>query len=264
LRGILKTKKIGHGGTLDPQVTGVLPIAIGSATRLLEYMEAAGKVYEGEITLGFSTETEDAYGALVAQTTLDDRQLSEAEIDRVMTCFVGQIKQVPPMYSAVKVKGKRLYEYARAGQIIERPARYVTVKEFVRTSPLIFDEETFAPLKVAKFTFRVACSKGTYIRTLAVDLAKKLGYEGHMSKLDRTAANGLVIDKALTLAEIEQARDEGRLTSCFYPLAYAVSDLTRLTISQEQFDRLKVGQFFETSEFEENLMQQAETFAVFF
>ena len=106
LRGILKTKKIGHGGTLDPSVTGVLPVAVGKSTRLLEYMEAAGKIYEGEVTIGFSTETEDADGEIVSKTPVE-RELTESEIDSVMKNFIGKIKQIPPMYSAVKINGKK-------------------------------------------------------------------------------------------------------------------------------------------------------------
>ncbi len=107
LRGILKTKKIGHGGTLDPSVTGVLPVAVGKSTRLLEYMEAAGKIYEGEVTIGFSTETEDADGEVVSKTPVE-RELTESEIDSVMKNFIGKIKQIPPMYSAVKINGKKI------------------------------------------------------------------------------------------------------------------------------------------------------------
>lgn len=210
LRGILKTKKIGHGGTLDPQVTGVLPVAVGKATRLLEYMEEAGKVYEGEVTIGFSTETEDAEGEVI-ETTPVPSTLSDEEIDEVMTRFVGEIQQVPPMYSAVKVKSKRLYEYARAGQMVERPIRKVTIKSFTRTSPVTFEKGC------ARFTFRVACSKGTYIRTLAVDLSDALGYAGHMSKLQRTAANGLHIADALTLEQIETLVKAEKLDEILQP-----------------------------------------------
>src|SRR5574337_534508 len=194
LRGILKTKKIGHGGTLDPSVTGVLPVAVGKSTRLLEYMEAAGKIYEGEVTIGFSTETEDADGEVVSKTPVE-RELTESEIDSIMKNFVRKIKQIPPMYSAVKINGKKLYEYARAGQTIERPAREITIKSFVRTSPVDWNKEE----GLVTFSFKVECSKGTYVRTLAVDLADSLGYAGHMSKLQRTASNGLMIKDAVKL-----------------------------------------------------------------
>lgn len=255
LRGILKTKKIGHGGTLDPQVTGVLPVAVGKATRLLEYMEEAGKVYEGEVTIGFSTETEDAEGKVI-ETTSVPLTLSEKEIDEAIRLFVGEIQQIPPMYSAVKVKGKRLYEYARAGEIVERPARNVTIKSFVRTSPVTFENEC------ARFTFRVACSKGTYIRTLAVDLSAALGYAGHMSKLQRIAANGLQIDKALTLEEIEAFVLDDKLTEILQPKEVAVSELPRIDVTDEQAAAVRVGKKFEETEFGE--LCEAKRFAFFY
>lgn len=243
LRGILKTKKIGHGGTLDPSVTGVLPVAVGKSTRLLEYMEAAGKVYEGEVTIGYSTETEDADGALVRKTPLlvEGRcPLNEVQIDDAIASFVGKIQQTPPMYSAVKIQGKKLYEYARAGQTVERPAREVLIKSFERTSPLTIDAER----DVVTFTFKVACSKGTYVRTLAVDLAEKLGFAGHMSKLQRTASNGLILAEAKSLSEIEAAQAMGNLVNLFYPAEYAVSDLIRIDLTTEQYEMARVGKKF--------------------
>ena len=239
LRGILKTKKIGHGGTLDPSVTGVLPVAVGKSTRLLEYMEAAGKIYEGEVTIGFSTETEDADGEVVSKTPVE-RELTESEIDSVMKNFIGKIKQIPPMYSAVKINGKKLYEYARAGQTVDRPAREITIKSFVRTSPVMTDEAA----GLVRFSFKVECSKGTYVRTLAVDLAEQLGYAGHMSKLQRTASNGLMIKDAVKLSEIEAAMEAGVLSSLMYPAEYAVSDLPRVILTADQFEMTRVGKKF--------------------
>lgn len=239
LRGILKTKKIGHGGTLDPSVTGVLPVAVGKSTRLLEYMEAAGKIYEGEVTIGFSTETEDADGEIVSKTPVE-RELTESEIDSVMKNFIGKIKQIPPMYSAVKINGKKLYEYARAGQTVDRPAREITIKSFVRTSPVMTDEAA----GLVSFSFKVECSKGTYVRTLAVDLAEQLGYAGHMSKLQRTASNGLMIKDAVKLSEIEVAMEAGELSSLMYPAEYAVSDLPRVNLTTDQIEMARVGKKF--------------------
>ena len=239
LRGILKTKKIGHGGTLDPSVTGVLPVAVGKSTRLLEYMEAAGKIYEGEVTIGFSTETEDADGEIVSKTPVV-RELTESEIDSVMKNFIGKIKQIPPMYSAVKINGKKLYEYARAGQTVDRPTREITIKSFVRTSPVMTDEAA----GLVSFSFKVECSKGTYVRTLAVDLAEQLGYAGHMSKLQRTASNGLMIKDAVKLSEIEVAMEAGELSSLMYPAEYAVSDLPRVNLTADQFEMARVGKKF--------------------
>ena len=259
LRGILKTKKIGHGGTLDPSVTGVLPVAVGKATRLLEYMEAAGKVYKGEVTIGFSTETEDADGEIICRTPVLTT-LSVADIDKAMTTFVGKIQQVPPMYSAVKINGKKLYEYARAGQTVERPAREVTIKSFERTSLPIFDENT----QTLRFNFKVACSKGTYVRTLAVDLAEQLGYTGHMSKLQRTASNGLLLEQSVTLDDIEKARDAGNLAELFYPAEYAVTDLPRLDLTDEQFVMVKVGKKFDENQLTELSALTENRFAAFY
>lgn len=238
LRKILQTKKIGHGGTLDPDVTGVLPIAVGKATRVIEYMTEAGKIYEGQVTLGFSTETEDASGVVVASTPVVNVPTT-TEIDAAMADFVGKITQIPPMYSAVKVNGRKLYEYARAGETVERPQRQVTISEFARTSEPTFD----AANGLVNFDFRVVCSKGTYVRTLAVDLGAKLGYASHMSYLQRTASAGLTIDKAFKLSEIEQLKAEDRLDEAFLPIEYGVSDLEKVELTPEQVSEIGFGRF---------------------
>lgn len=234
LRKILKENKIGHGGTLDPDVIGVLPIAVGKATRVIEYMTEAGKVYEGEITIGYSTTTEDSSGELVSETPING--LSESEVDMAMATFLGEITQVPPMYSAVKVNGRKLYEYARAGEEVERPSRRVTISEFTRISPLIFDNG------LVRFSFRVACSKGTYVRTLSVDLGEKLGYASHMSKLQRTASAGLTFEQALTLEEVEDRIKNNDLTFLL-PIEYGLTDLPRVDITEEDVIELSFGRF---------------------
>lgn len=236
LRKILQEKKIGHGGTLDPDVTGVLPIAVGKATRVIEYMTEAGKVYEGEITIGFSTTTEDASGEVVEVTSVSD--LSETAIDAAMATFVGDITQIPPMYSAVKVNGRKLYEYARAGETVDRPERQVTIYEFVRTSPV-----TVADGK-AVFTFRVACSKGTYVRTLSVDLGKQLGYASHMSALKRTASAGLELQDSLTMEQIEEKVAKQDF-SFLLPMEYGVGDLPRVELTEEQMTEISFGRFIQ-------------------
>ena len=141
VRKLLKTKKVGHSGTLDPEVDGVLPICIGKATKVVENLHEANKVYQGEITLGFSTETEDAHGKVVATTPIKT-PFSVQEIDEKMQSFIGEITQIPPMYSAVKVNGKRLYEYARAGEEVERPVRKATIYNFRRISEPVYNGET--------------------------------------------------------------------------------------------------------------------------
>ncbi|MDQ0222471.1 tRNA pseudouridine(55) synthase TruB [Streptococcus moroccensis] len=235
LRKILQEKKIGHGGTLDPDVTGVLPIAVGKATRMIEFMQEEGKVYEGEVTLGFSTTTEDASGEVVERSVLPDT-LSEEVIDQMMATFEGEISQIPPMYSAVKVDGRKLYEYARAGETVKRPVRQVTIYEFTRTSPLRIEEG------LTRFDFRVKCSKGTYVRTLAVDLGAKLGIASHMSRLVRTSASGMTIERAMTINEIEEAvaRDDW---SFLLPIEAAVGDLPKISLSQEQIEDVSHGRF---------------------
>ena len=233
LRKILKEKKIGHGGPLDPDVTGVLPIAVGKATRLIEYMQEEGKIYEGEITLGISTTTEDASGEVVEVTPVSS-ELSQEMVDQAMAAFVGQIVQIPPMYSAVKVDGRKLYEYARAGQEVERPKRTIEISSFERTSPLVAEGD------LVRFTFRVKCGKGTYVRTLSVDLGAKLGYASHMSKLERTGSAGLTLDDALTLAEISDLVEKEDF-SFLRPLELGIGDLPTVELTSEQVTEVSFG-----------------------
>lgn len=245
LRKILGTKKIGHGGTLDPDVLGVLPIAVGKATRMVEFMQDEGKVYEGEITLGYSTTTEDASGEVVAETPVLS-PLDETTVDEAIASLTGPITQIPPMYSAVKVNGRKLYEYARAGQEVERPERQVTIYQFERTSPISYESE------LARFTFRVKCSKGTYIRTLSVDLGKKLGYAAHMSHLTRTSAAGLQLEDALTLDEIAEKVDVGQL-DFLHPLEIGTGDLVKVFLTPEEATEVRFGRFIELDQTDQEL-----------
>ena len=235
LRKILGTKKIGHGGTLDPDVVGVLPIAVGKATRMVEFMQDEGKVYEGEITLGYSTTTEDASGEVVAETPVLS-PLDEKLVDEAIASLTGPITQIPPMYSAVKVNGRKLYEYARAGEEVERPVRQVTIYDFTRTSDIGYEEG------LARFRFRVKCSKGTYIRTLSVDLGEKLGYAAHMSHLTRTSAAGLSLEDALTLEEVAEKVSQGDL-SFLHPLEIGIGDLEKVELTVEEVGEVQVGRF---------------------
>ena len=245
LRKILGTKKIGHGGTLDPDVLGVLPIAVGKATRMVEFMQDEGKVYEGEITLGYSTTTEDASGEVVAETPVLS-PLDETTVDEAIASLTGPITQIPPMYSAVKVNGRKLYEYASAGQEVERPERQVTIYQFERTSPISYESE------LARFTFRVKCSKGTYIRTLSVDLGKKLGYAAHMSHLTRTSAAGLQLEDALTLKEIAEKVEAGQL-DFLHPLEIGTGDLVKVILTPEEATEVRFGRFIELDQIDQEL-----------
>lgn len=237
LRKILKMKKIGHGGTLDPDVDGVLPICVGKGTKVIEYLQDSGKVYAGEITLGYSTTTEDASGEVVDQKRVD-APLSSEEIDAAMRTFEGMITQIPPMYSAVKVNGKRLYEYARAGETVERPQRQAEIYAFKRVSDPIIDEAA----GIQTWRFEVSCGNGTYVRTLAVDLGTALGYPAHMSDLTRLASGGFTAGQAATLAQVQQLMEEERMTEILQPIETAVKDFPRIDLSEDLWQKVKNGQ----------------------
>lgn len=234
LRKILKTKKIGHTGTLDPEVDGVLPICVGSATKMVEFMLASNKQYSGEITLGFSTTTEDATGDVVESTPIQNVPSLE-EIDTIMESMVGAIQQVPPMFSAVKVNGKKLYEYARANQSVERPVRHVTIHEFKRTTDIRVNDDG-----TVSWGFAVTCSKGTYVRTLAVDLGDKLGYAAHMSALTRTMSAGFTPQQCVTLSQLDAMNDEEK-QNVLRPIEEAFVDYPSVIIDEILWQKVKNG-----------------------
>ena len=236
LRKILHTKKVGHGGTLDPDVDGVLPICVGKGTKVIEFLTDSGKIYEGEITLGFSTTTEDASGEVVETTKLTESFTNEA-IDQAMAALTGEITQIPPMYSAVKVNGKRLYEYARNGETVERPQRKALIESFERTSEPVWNAEQ----GTQTWRFRVVCGKGTYVRTLSVDTGKQLGVAAHMSDLTRTASGGFDQTQAVTLEQIAQAVENGTLDEYLLPVEYGVQSFERIDISDELWSKVKNG-----------------------
>lgn len=236
LRKILKTKKIGHTGTLDPDVDGVLPICIGNATKVVEYMMETGKSYIGEITLGFSTTTEDVSGEIVERRAVEQMPTLE-RIDKEMSKFEGIITQVPPMFSAVKVKGKRLYEYARAGETVERPSRKAVIKNFVRTSTPIFNESE----KTVSWRFEVDCGKGTYVRTLAVDLGESLGYPAHMSDLTRTSSGTFQAEDCLTLSQVAEKMTNQTIQKNLFPLEYGIKELDSVEIDEFLWNKVKNG-----------------------
>ncbi|BBH20826.1 tRNA pseudouridine synthase B [Paenibacillus baekrokdamisoli] len=224
VRGLLRTKRIGHAGTLDPQVTGVLPLCIGRATRVVEYVQEKPKAYEAVLQFGLATDTEDLTGTVVSQ--VDEVVISEADIRRILTAFTGEIDQVPPMYSAVQVGGKRLYELAREGQVIERQARKVTIYEL---ELLALDLDKPHPT----IRFSVQCSKGTYIRTLCVDIGKALGVPAVMAELKRTMSAGFTEEQCLTMEEIEQLQASGELESKLLPADAALEHFPRCTVNSE-------------------------------
>ena len=188
LRRVYATRRIGHGGTLDPMATGVLPVFVGRATRGVEFFEHAEKTYDTVLLLGRTTDTQDVTGTVLAEKTV---RLSPADIENVLPRFRGNILQVPPMYSALKVNGKKLYELARKGQEVERQPRPITVFELTN---LGFDG--------TRLSLRVKCSKGTYIRTLCQDIGEALGCGGCMEALRRVRAGEYGIEDAVPLEKL--------------------------------------------------------------
>jgi len=237
LRKILREKRIGHTGTLDPDVTGVLPICVGRATKIAQFLTSETKTYEGEVTLGFSTTTEDASGEVVEKQDVN-RIITRQEVESVLAELTGTIEQVPPMYSAVKVNGKKLYEYARAGKEVERPVRTIAIHEFA----LLDDREVFEE-KAASFRFRVTCSKGTYVRTLAVMVGEKLGFPAHMSHLVRTASGEFNLEDCISFEEIEQTVQNGTVDSIFISIDEALSKFPKMVVDDEQAEKIKNGMF---------------------
>ena len=211
----------------------------------LEFMQDEGKVYEGEITIGYSTTTEDASGEVVAETPVLS-PLDEKLVDEAIASLTGSITQIPPMYSAVKVDGRKFYEYARVSQEVERPECQVIIYHFERTSPISYENN------LARFTFRVKCSKGTYIRTLSVDLGEKLDYAAHMSHLIRTSAAGLQLEDALTLDEIATKVKAGQL-DFLYPLEIGTGDLVKVFLTSEQATEVRFGRFIELEQSEKEI-----------
>ena len=199
MRGICKQKKIGHTGTLDPDATGVLPVCLGSGTKLCDMLTDKDKEYVAELLLGVITDTQDISGQILEQREV---QVSEEQVRETVMGFQGDYMQIPPMYSALKVNGKKLYELARAGKEVERHARPVRIHEI-----------EIIEMRLPVVKIRVACSKGTYIRTLCADIGEKLGCGGTMQSLLRTKVGIFELDKAVTLAQLEAIRDEDGLES---------------------------------------------------
>ena len=188
-------EKVGHTGTLDPLATGVLPLLIGKGTLLSKYLMNHDKTYISKVKLGVKTDTADLEGEVIEKETIEDSFFEEKKIKEVLNSFIGKQKQTPPMYSAIKIKGKKLYEYARSGQNVEVPERNIEIYEI---EFIDFYKET------QEIEFKLSCSKGTYIRSLCEDIAKKLGTMGVMSSLKRTRVGEFKIEDAITISEAQE------------------------------------------------------------
>ena len=201
IRRILQTKKVGHGGTLDPAAVGVLPIAIGKATRLLQYLPE-GKAYRAVIRFGVQTTTDDLEGDIIYSEPVTD--LIIAQIQAVIPEFIGEITQTPPMYSAIQVNGQRLYKLARAGEVVEVPTRQVRIDKI--------DILNWTPGDFPEVEVQIACGGGTYIRSIARDLGDRLGTKGVLAFLERNASCGFQLADSITLEELEQQQQVGTFT----------------------------------------------------
>ena len=224
LRGICRQKKIGHTGTLDPQATGVLPVCLGNATRACEMLTDRTKEYVAELLLGQITDTQDITG-----TVLEERKVavSEAQVREVIAGFVGGYDQIPPMYSALKVNGKKLYELAREGKTVERKARPVK----------IFDIQ-IEKMELPEVTMTVSCSKGTYILTLCHDIGAKLSVGGCMKELLRTKVGRFELSESLTLDELQKLKEEDRLAEAVLPVEEVFKELPEIRSDTEELDKL--------------------------
>ena len=224
-RGILKERRLGHSGTLDPLATGVLPVFVGRATKAIDLLPDHEKRYVAGFKLGYSTDTQDVSGETLSTS---EKRVTRRDIEEAIPRLVGKIMQVPPMYSAVKVDGKRLYDLARAGKTVERTAREIEIFSLTLRG---FDE------KLQSGGLEIACSKGTYIRTLINDLGETLGTLGVMTELRRTYSQGFDIDGCVKLEALEEAVKAGRLDELIVPVERCFECYPKIVLD-EKLERL--------------------------
>ena len=233
LRGILHERRIGHSGTLDPLATGLLVVFVGRATRAVEFAEADSKEYVAGLRLGLSTDTQDISGNIISESS---ELPEEDEVLEAVGRFVGDLKQIPPMYSAVKIGGKKLYELARKGQNVERIPRKISVSSI----EIIGKEGN-------DYILKIACSKGTYIRTLCNDIGALLGCGACMSSLRRGRAGAFSIEDAHSIDEVENAANGGRLVDIMLPVDTLFLALPELKVPESTANRLKTGNIIKIS-----------------
>ena len=225
MRGILGQRKVGHTGTLDPDAEGVLPVCAGRGTRLCDMLTDHDKTYRATMLLGVVTDTQDTTGKVLAEADTD--RLTEAQVREAILSFVGDYDQIPPMYSALKVDGKKLYELAREGKEVERKARPVQIHEIVIES-----------INLPEVVMTVSCSKGTYIRTLCNDIGEKLGVGGCMKQLLRTKVGRFLLEDTLRLSDLQKLKEEGRLEEAVFPLEAVFAEYREIRASEEIMDKL--------------------------
>lgn len=239
LRGILKMRKIGHTGTLDPDATGVLPICLGKGTKVVEFLTNKKKTYKATFKTGFTTDTQDISGTVVDTF---DGQATFDQVQEALKSFVGDYNQVPPMYSALKVNGQRLYDLARKGITVERKGRDI----------FIFDIADIEQIDVDTFSFEVTCSKGTYVRTLIYDAGMQLGIGATMTELSRTYVEPFELQDALKLSEIEELVNSNQINDYIMPIDQVFNTYNALVVSTEHDKILYNGNKLPVSIIEEH------------
>lgn len=228
VKKILKVKKVGHTGTLDPNASGVLPICVGKATRTSEYLLNSDKTYIGELTLGISTDTQDKEGSILKYSS---KEVIEEDIINVFKKYKGEIYQIPPMYSALKFNGKKLYDLARNGIEIEREKRRI----------YIYDIDVLNIQDNRKILFSVKCSRGTYIRTLCNDIGEDLGTYGYMSYLIRTVVGPFKLSDAVSLETIQEKGKMNKIGDILYPIDYPLSNIQPIYVPNSYYKQLTNG-----------------------
>jgi len=229
-RRLFAMRRIGHAGTLDPMATGLLVVALGRATRLLRFVQDAAKTYEAVAMFGVATDSLDADGAILSR---EEMAVDEEELRAVARRFIGTIAQVPPMVSAIKVEGRRLYQLARAGLEVERTARPVEIHAL--------DIEEVSPGMYPEVTFRVTCGSGTYVRVLADDMARALGGRAHLVSLRRTSSGPHRVEEAWTIPGLESAAAEARLDEAVLSPAQGLSHLAAVTVDEATAAAVRTG-----------------------
>ena len=228
VRRLLNAQKVGHGGTLDPLATGILPIALGEATKTIHYCQDHIKIYSFTACWGEERSTDDAEGTVIATS---DHRPTEAEILAALPDFMGEISQIPPQFSAIKVAGERAYDLARDGETVDLKARIVYIEAF-----------EIAEFNADSPRFRVVCGKGTYIRSLVRDLARLLGTVGYVRDLRREAVGPLTLNNSISLEKLQELADSARLEEALLPVETVLADIPALALSTQEAARLKQGQ----------------------
>ena len=222
LRGILKQKKIGHMGTLDPNAVGVLPVCLGKATKLCDILSEKDKTYNATLLLGLDTDTQDTSGEVISKADTDSiMELSEDKVFETIKSYIGDYDKIPPMFSAIKIGGEKLYNLARRGEVIERPARHCRIIDI-----------TVTKMELPRVDLHVTCSKGTYIRTLCHDIGKDLGVGGCMEKLVRTKVERFSVEDSITLKQIEEFRDNNTLEDYITPVDEMLENYSKCMVSK--------------------------------